>query len=180
MAARRTQSRPTRRRKAATADIVGGARGQERVPAKWRKHYDRLMELRDYLLDRKGEQVRDATDERPAFSLHMADAGTDSYDRDFALSRISAEQEAVYEIEEALDRIRTGTFGICEVTGKPIEPRRLEAIPWTRFSAEAEKKLERDGDVRRTRLSAREAVVRTVNESGESEESAGDERRQRE
>src|SRR5437667_415062 len=81
----------------------------------------------------------------PPFSTHMADAATDTYDRDFALSMLSCEQDSLYEIDEALDRIRDGTYGVCELTGKKIEPQRLEAIPWTRFTAEAEKQLEKQG-----------------------------------
>ena len=56
---------------------------------------------------------------------------------------------------QAIDRIRNGTYGICEMTGKPIQPRRLESIPWTRFSLEAEQELERSGPVRRTRAALR-------------------------
>ena len=69
----------------------------------------------------KETELKDAAEEQPAFSLHMADAGTDSFDRDFALSRLSSEQDAVYEIDEALKRIERGTYGVCEVSGKPIE-----------------------------------------------------------
>jgi hypothetical protein len=72
----------------------------------------------------------------------MADAGTDSFDRDLTLSLASFEQEALYEVDEALQRIDDGTYGVCELTGRPIPWKRLEAIPWTRFSIEAEAKLE--------------------------------------
>ena len=88
----------------------------------------------------------------------MADAGTDSFDRDLSLSRASSGQDAVYEIDQAINRIHNGTYGICELTGKPIEAARLEAIPWARFSVEAEKKLEKEGAVRRARLAPREAM----------------------
>src|SRR5215472_10505489 len=95
--------RPPRRGRAATADVVGSNMlSNEHVPEKWKKHYRHLIQLRDFLLGRQGDLVKDASEEQPAFSLHMADAGTDSFDRDFALSRISSEQDAVYEIEEAL------------------------------------------------------------------------------
>jgi DnaK suppressor protein len=153
---------------------------EERVPAKWRKHYRHLLEVRDLIVNRKGAQVKEASSEQPAFSLHMADAGTDSFDRDFVLSRASAEQDALYEINEALDRIRAGTYGICELTGKPIQAGRLEAIPWTRFSAEAERLLEHQGEVRRTRLAPREAVTRVSSASSEPEGAADDERTQHE
>jgi len=129
-----------------------------RIASKWQKHYKWLIELRDHLLSCKGDLAKDASEERPTFSMHMGDAGTDEYDRDFALSMISSEQDALYEIEQAFNRIQSGTYGICELTGKRIEPERLVAIPWTRFSASAERQLESKGEVGRTRLGRREEV----------------------
>lgn len=156
-----------RRKAAATSDIVGSRLHNERVPKKWKPYYDHLIRLRKYLLTRQDDLVADAKEEQTSFSQHMADAATDSFDRDFALSRASSEQDAVYEIDAALDRIRDGSYGVCEMTGKPIEPARLEAIPWTRFSLAAEETLEKQGAVGHARLAPREAVVRGV--SGESE-----------
>ena len=49
----------------------------------------------------------------------MADAGTDTFDRDFALSLVSSEQEALSEIEAAIKRIHDGTYGICESPASP-------------------------------------------------------------
>jgi len=177
MTVRRTKS-PARRTRAATSDVLGDGRAAQpmgRVPQKWKEHYRRLSQMRDSLLDRQNDLVKDANEEQPAFSLHMADAGTDSFDRDLALSRISSEQDAVYEIDEALMRIRRGTYGICELTGKPIEQKRLEAIPWTRFCAAAENQLEREGEIRRAKLGARQPVARGVGAENETEGSIGDE-----
>jgi RNA polymerase-binding transcription factor DksA len=84
----------------------------------------------------------EAREETPNYSMHMADAATDSFDRDLVLGLASFEQEGLYEIDAALKRIEDGTYGICELTGKPIPWERLKAIPWTRFSLEAEKQLE--------------------------------------
>src|ERR1041385_2010589 len=161
MTVKRNRRRPTTRRKAATADVVGAPPSTNQVPAKWRRHYARLVQTRNQFLTRKTGLIKDAAEEQPAFSLHMADAGTDSFDRDLALSRLSSEQDSLYEIEEALNRIRNGAYGICELTGKRIEAARLEAIPWTRFSAAAEKQLEKQGEVRRVRLGRREMVSST-------------------
>ena len=61
--------------------------------------------------------------------MHMADAATDSFDRDLVLGLVSFEQEGLYEIDAALKRIEDGTYGICELTGKPIPWERLAAIP---------------------------------------------------
>lgn len=116
--------------------------------------------MRERILHQTLDLSRDALQEQPAFSTHMADAGTDTYDRDLALGMLSSEQDAVYQIDQALDRIRSGTYGKCELTGKRIEEERLLAIPWTRFSAQAERQLERQGVRRRASLGRRESVAR--------------------
>jgi RNA polymerase-binding transcription factor DksA len=68
-----------------------------------------------------------------------------------ALSLISSEQNALFEIDRAIRRIREGTYGICEATGKPIPADRLEAVPWTRFARDVEEKLEREEQSRKPR-----------------------------
>ena len=129
------------------------------------------MGLRDIVLQQKGALTRDANEEQPNYSEHMADAGTDAYDRDFALSMLSADQNALYEIDSAIRRIEDGTYGICEMTGKPIAAARLEAIPWTRFSLEAEKRLEEGGALNNNRAHlASRGVVKGNDSSTETED----------
>ena len=123
-----------------------------KVKAEWQKFYDRLLELRDQLLRQMAGLAKESAQELPSYSLHMADSGTDNFDRDFALSLLSSDKDAVYEIEEALKRIERGTYGVCELTTKTIPKARLEAIPWTRFTVEAQAQLERDGALRQRRL----------------------------
>ena len=158
-----------RKPKASTKDVVGETSREPQINPKWRRFYDRLIKLRDHFLRERFDLTRDALEEKPTFGTHLADAGTDSYDRDFALGLLSSEQDAVYEIEEALQRIRGGNYGLCELTGRRIEPERLEAIPWTRFSAEAEKQLEREGVQKKPRLGPRESVTRVAAGGKESE-----------
>ena len=124
----------------------------KRVKAEWQKYYTRLLELREQLLHQMNGLAKESAQELPGYSLHMADSGTDNFDRDFALSLLSSDQDAVYEIEEALKRIERKTYGVCELTGKPIPRARLEAIPWTRFTVEAQAQLERDGALKSRRL----------------------------
>ena len=62
--------------------------------------------------------AKESAQEMAGYSLHMADSGTDNFDRDFALSLLSSDQDAVYEIEEALKRIERNTYGVCEMTGQ--------------------------------------------------------------
>jgi len=137
----RRTTRKVRTAKASTTDILGSKPPEKKPPKKWARHYRRLVALSDYLLRERGTLMANAREEVPAMGMHTADGGTDSYDRDFALSLLSSEQDALNEIDQALERIRDGTYGVCELTGKRIASKRLEAIPWARFSAEAEQRL---------------------------------------
>jgi RNA polymerase-binding transcription factor DksA len=124
----------------------------KKIKPEWQGYYNSLMELREQLLAQMNGLAKESAQELPGYSLHMADSGTDNFDRDFALSLLSADQDSVYEIEEALKRIEKKTFGICELTGKTIPKARLEAIPWTRFTVESQAQLERDGALRQRRI----------------------------
>ena len=128
--------------------------GEVKIRPEWVKFYERLLELRDQLLRQMNGLAKESAQEMAGYSLHMADSGTDNFDRDFALSLLSSDQDAIYEIEEALKRIEKNTYGICELTGKSIPKTRLEAIPWTRFTVQAQAQLEREGALRQRRLGA--------------------------
>lgn len=124
------------------------------IKPEWAKYYQNLLELRERLLHQMNGLAKESAEEMASYSLHMADSGTDNFDRDFALSLLSSDQDAVYEIEEALKRIERDSYGVCELTGKSIPKARLDAIPWTRFTVEAQAQLERDGALRQKRLGA--------------------------
>ena len=134
------------------ASKTSTARVAKKVKAEWQKYYDRLLELREQLIHQMNGLAKESAQEIAGYSLHMADSGTDNFDRDFALSLLSSDQDAVYEIEEALKRIERNAYGVCELTNKPIPKARLEAIPWTRFTVQAQAQLERDGALRQRRL----------------------------
>ena len=166
---------------ATAASILGGSAvksrasdGPKKIKAEWQKYYNRLLELREQLMRQMNGLAQESAQEVAGYSLHMADSGTDNFDRDFALSLLSADQDAVYEIEEALKRIERKTYGVCELTGKPIPRARLEAIPWTRFTVQAQAQLEREGALRQRRLGQLGTVdavgVAEVEEDDEPEE----------
>jgi DnaK suppressor protein len=142
---------------ATAASILGntGANGTtngKKIKPEWAKYYKILLDLRERLLAQMSGLAKESAEEMASYSLHMADSGTDNFDRDFALSLLSSDQDAIYEIEEALKRIEKHTYGVCELTGKPIPKARLEAIPWTRFTVEAQAQLEKEGALRQKRL----------------------------
>lgn len=119
------------------------------------KQKQRLLELRDHLLNQMHGvaqdtlRVRAEGSEASAFGMHQADAGSDAYDKDFALSLLSQEQDALYEIEEGIKRAESGNYGVCEMSNKPIPKVRLEAIPYARFTVECQAQLERENKGRR-------------------------------
>lgn len=136
----------------------------------------RLLTLRDLMLDSMGSVAQDNLrsraegSEASAFGMHQADAGSDAYDRDFALNLLSQEQDALYEIDEALKRVEAGTYGTCEMSGKPINHERLEAIPFTRFTVECQSQIERQNKAQRVRQSVTSLFGLTDDEKEDNEE----------
>ena len=141
-----------------------------------KKQKAKLLQLRDSLLDammgvsRDTLRARAEGSEASAFGMHQADAGSDAYDRDFALSLLSQEQDALYEIEEALKRIDGGTYGICEMSGKPIPHARLEAIPFARYAVECQTLIEKQKKATRIRQPVTSLFGLTDEEGGDGEE----------
>lgn len=148
-----------------------------KIKPQWAKYYKRLLDLREQLQRQMSGLAKQSAEEVQGYSLHMADSGTDNFDRDFALSLLSSDQDAVYEIEAALNRIEKGTYGVCEVTSKPIPRVRLDAIPWTRYTVEAQAQLERDGSLRRRRLGSLGSIDTVSNsEVGDEDEPEAEEK----
>ena len=85
----------------------------------------------------------DATGDLSSMPIHMADIGTDNYEQEFALGLMDSERKLLREIDDALERIEQGTYGICEGTGKPIPKARLEAQSWARYCVEYARMIEK-------------------------------------
>jgi DnaK suppressor protein len=180
-AARRTKTtrrspKSRRRTMESPAVLLGLNNREKRLDPFIRKQKEKLLQLRDAMVDSMAGvaqgtlRSRAEGSEASAFGMHQADAGSDAYDRDFALSLLSQEQDALYEIDEALKRIELGTYGKCEMSGKPIPRARLEAIPFARFTVECQSQLERQSKASRVRQSVTSLFGLTEEEGGEGEE----------
>lgn len=154
---------------ASIADLLGGVNPfrkgggmvdeSKQIPEKLRRYYHLLTAMREVI--QKGlafhseealkKNGKDDAGDLSGYSQHLADAGTDTADRDFALSLISNEQEALKEIADAIERLKSGKYGICEITNKVIPHARLMAVPFTRYSLEGQKELERNRRAHRRR-----------------------------
>jgi DnaK suppressor protein len=159
------------------ATILPGKNHKEkRLDPFTRSQKEKLLQLRDAMVDSMAGVAKDNLrsraegSEASAFGMHQADAGSDAYDRDFALSLLSQEQDALYEIDQALKRIELGTYGKCEMSGKPISHARLEAIPFARFTVECQSQLEKQNKASRVRQSVTSLFGLTDEEGAEGEE----------
>ncbi len=84
----------------------------------------------------------DAAGDLSTLPMHLADLGTDSFEQDITLGLMENESGELHEIEEALDRIKDGSFGLCESCKKKIPKERLKAIPYARLCVNCKKKEE--------------------------------------
>ena len=156
--------------------IINHKEKERRLDPFTRGQKEKLLQLRDAMVDSMAGVAQDTLraraegSEASAFGMHQADAGSDAYDRDFALSLLSQEQDALYEIDEALKRIELGTYGKCEMSGKPISHARLEAIPFARYTVECQSQLEKQSKASRVRQSVTSLFGLTDDEARESEE----------
>jgi DnaK suppressor protein len=91
----------------------------------------------DSLEDESGELVSSSADN------HLADTASDTYDREFDEGLEEDAERLLGEIDRALGRIEAGSYGLCEVCGKPIPEERLEAIPYTTLCIEDARQRER-------------------------------------
>lgn len=134
-------------------------------------HRDLLLKLRDRVIDEisflandnLNRSAKESSGDLSSYSFHMADQGTDNFDREFAASLLNNEHDVLYEIEEALRRIDQGTYGVCEMSGKPIERERLKVLPFARYCVSVQSEMERGKPrfrpFRRTSIQSTESAV---------------------
>jgi len=93
----------------------------------------------------EGEAMKkgaDAAGDLSTLPMHLADLGTDSFEQDISLGLMENKSEVIGEIEEALERIKEGTYGLCEGCRKRIPKDRLRAIPYARLCVRCKKREE--------------------------------------
>lgn len=112
---------------------------KKKVEAFKKRLEDRQRELRTNVS--RNEQDGRAADLDTAQDI--ADRASSSYQKEFLFHQSSNERQTLQMVENALSRIREGTFGECISCGNEINAKRLEAVPWTRYCIECQEKLEK-------------------------------------
>lgn len=112
------------------------------VPGKWARYHRALLAQRDRLIADNQHLTQDAAQPLESNGMKHADSASDEFDHIMTLSEMSAEHRLLSEIDGALRRMQDGTYGVCEDTGQRISAARLAAVPWTRYTREAQERRE--------------------------------------
>jgi len=115
----------------------------EKIDPKWLWHSRTLHALRRRLMREYDEHRQAAAEPTKEHDLDWAETASDEAERDIIFAELSAEENALAEVEAALERLRRGSYGACEETGKAIPDERLRAVPWTRYTREVAARHER-------------------------------------
>lgn len=107
---------------------------------------ERLEKMRDQILfslHGASENAKSSSESGHGYSQHQADQGTDDFERTVSLELSSQEYNVLKQVERALEKIKEGTYGLCDLTEKPIPKKRLDAIPYATMTVEAQDKMEK-------------------------------------
>ena len=105
---------------------------------------DRVVDEINFLAgDNLNRSQRESSGDLSSYSFHMADHGTDNFDREFALNLVSSEQDAIYEIDDALRRIQMGVYGACEKCNEMIAKPRLKVQPFAKLCIKCQSEQEK-------------------------------------
>lgn len=121
----------------------------EQTAPEWAWHHRTLLALQQKALHAQAEHEKAAMSPVDKHALDPAESAQEESAHDVILAELHAEADRLREIDAALQRLRAGTYGVCEETGQPISPARLRAIPWTRYSRAAAERHERAATARR-------------------------------
>ena len=106
---------------------------------------EKRAELLGEMRNLEEEALRGDSGRNSHTSQHLDDAGSESYEQSLNLNLAAADRDRIVEIDAALERIANRTYGLCEMTFEPIKKARLDEIPWTRYTIEAARELDRRG-----------------------------------
>lgn len=118
-----------------------------------KKYQKKLEEIRKNLIgeiehlekNNLKKSNREATGDLSGYRLHMADVASDTYEQEFALGIVSSEHDLLRNVEDALNKINQGNYGLCELCGKRISAKRLKAIPYAHLCIDCKEKEELKG-----------------------------------
>lgn len=116
---------------------------KSKIDAKHRKEFrTMLLRLRERLAGQIAALKNDSLNRDD--NIDLAEDGTDAFERQFALSLVSSENDSVLEIDEALKKMDDGTYGLCEQCSQPISDPRLKALPFVKLCVGCQSAVEKN------------------------------------
>jgi RNA polymerase-binding transcription factor DksA len=115
---------------------------RDRIRAEQARVQGLVREVRGEL----GPSAGDESSELADYDQHPADSASDTFEREKDFSILEELEAELAELEAALERIDAGTYGIDEVTGQPIDPERLDAVPAARTNVDTDAPRRSDGE----------------------------------
>jgi RNA polymerase-binding protein DksA len=113
---------------------------KEKLLAEKQKVLEEMGELQQ---DNLKQSISDASGENSRYSYHLGDVASLSYGREFSMGLAERQQKYLEQIDDALARVEDGTYGICKVTGDPIDVERLEEVLVAKYSVKGKEIMER-------------------------------------
>ncbi len=108
--------------------------------AEKKKVFEEMGELQQENLK---QSIADQAGENSRYSYHLGDTASLAYGREFSMGLAERQQKYLEQIDEALQRIEEGTYGICLVTGEPISVERLNEVPVAKYSIKGKEIMEK-------------------------------------
>src|SRR5581483_3672253 len=116
----------------------------EHVRERLAEEASRLNEIRSWFDNLNKESESENVGELSSSDQHMADLGSETFEREKDLSILEQVEAELADVDHALRRLDDGTYGVCEACGKPIDEARLEALPAARFCLDDQSKAEQE------------------------------------
>lgn len=119
---------------------------QEFILMQYRKLIDLFNEISEIMHHQTEDALSNKLEgsEASGSGMHQGDAGSEAYDREFALNMLGKEKNSLKEVESAIKRVEEGTYGVCAMSGEKIPVLRLEAVPFARYTVECQAQWEEE------------------------------------
>lgn len=103
-----------------------------------------LLEKKETIIAKLSEVYNESKEVESGIAQDIVDRAESSYTKEFLLSLSDTERAQLFMIDEALRRIEKNDFGICQMCGKNISKKRLDAVPWSPYCIECQEKSEEE------------------------------------
>ncbi len=107
----------------------------------------RLLDKKEAIVSKLSRTVAESKEVETDIARDVADKAESSYTKEFLLSLSDSDRDQLLNIDRALRSLDKGNYGVCQLCGRPITKKRLEALPWSIHCLECQQKIESGGEM---------------------------------